>query len=163
MKRYFEIGKATPHTPILSLREGKISHYDELFKKVCSRNRLGLAVCWPLWHIRSRTSTTTAVSWAGARGLMQLMPATATGNGAARRKGTEPGREREGCREIHQAPPAKSFSSRYPRKNGINFVLASYNSGIGHVQDAMALAEKYGKEQVCLARQRRKLHLIEKQ
>ncbi|WP_346970903.1 transporter substrate-binding domain-containing protein, partial [Bacteroides uniformis] len=33
MKRYFEIGKAIPHSPILSLREGKISHYDDLFKK----------------------------------------------------------------------------------------------------------------------------------
>ena len=31
MKRYFEIGKAIPHSPILSLREGKISHYDDLF------------------------------------------------------------------------------------------------------------------------------------
>ena len=25
------------------------------------------------------------------------------------------------------------------------FVLASYNAGVGHVRDAMALAEKYGK------------------
>ena len=36
MKRYFEISKATPHTSILSLREGKISHFDELFKKYAS-------------------------------------------------------------------------------------------------------------------------------
>ena len=33
MKRYFEISKAIPHSPILSLREGKISHFDHLFKK----------------------------------------------------------------------------------------------------------------------------------
>ena len=31
-------------------------------------------------------------------------------------------------------------------KERILFVLASYNSGIGHVFDAMALAEKYGKD-----------------
>lgn len=33
MKRYFEISKTVPHSPILSLREGKISHFDPLFKK----------------------------------------------------------------------------------------------------------------------------------
>ena len=33
-----------------------------------------------------------------------------------------------------------------PEAERINFVLASYNSGIGHVLDAMALAEKYGKD-----------------
>lgn len=28
----------------------------------------------------------------------------------------------------------------------INFILASYNAGLGHIYDAMALAEKYGKD-----------------
>lgn len=40
---------------------------------------------------------------------------------------------------------AQSFSE-LPKEEQVNFVLASYNSGIGHVQDAMALAEKYGKD-----------------
>ena len=38
----------------------------------------------------------------------------------------------------------KSFS-HIPKEERINFILASYNSGIGHVQDAIALADKYGK------------------
>ena len=33
MKRYFENAKIMPHSPILSLKEGKISHFDNLFKK----------------------------------------------------------------------------------------------------------------------------------
>ena len=38
---------------------------------------------------------------------------------------------------------ARSFDN-IPKEERINFTLASYNSGIGHVLDAMALAEKYG-------------------
>ena len=39
---------------------------------------------------------------------------------------------------------AKSCSKIHQEER-INCVLASYNSGIGHVLDAMELAEKYGK------------------
>ena len=85
----------------------------------------------------------TAVSWAGARGLMQLMPAT------ARAMGLPEGKEQNPEESIKAAvkyigATAKSFS-KIPQEERINFVLASYNSGIGHVLDAMALAEKYGK------------------
>ena len=86
---------------------------------------------------------TTAVSWAGAKGLMQLMPAT------ARAMGMPPGKEQNPEESIkaatkYIAATARSFSA-IPPDERINFVLASYNSGIGHVLDAMALAEKYGK------------------
>lgn len=56
MKRYFEIGKAIPHSPILSLREGKISHYDDLFKKYAPE----IDWDWRLlasWRIQNPTST----------------------------------------------------------------------------------------------------------
>lgn len=43
------------------------------------------------------------------------------------------------------AATERSFT-KVPHEERINFVLASYNSGIGHVFDAMALAEKYGKD-----------------
>ena len=142
-KRYFEISKATPHTPILSLREGKISHYDALFKKYTKEIGWDWRLLASLAYTESNFDT-TAVSWAGARGLMQLMPST------ARAMGLPDGKEQNAEESIKAAVKyigmtAQSFSE-LPEEERINFVLASYNSGIGHVQDAMALAEKYGKD-----------------
>lgn len=142
MKRYFEISKAIPHSPILSLREGKISHFDHLFKKYAPDIDWDWRLLASLAYTESNFDT-TAVSWAGAKGLMQLMPAT------ARAMGVPPGKELDPEESIkaatkYIAATTKSFSS-VPQEERINFVLASYNSGIGHVLDAMALAEKYGK------------------
>ena len=142
MKRYFEISKAIPHSPILSLREGKISHFDNLFKKYAPDINWDWRLLASLAYTESNFDS-TAVSWAGARGLMQLMPAT------ARAMGVPSGKEQNPEESIKAATKyinstAKSFAS-IPEEERINFVLASYNSGIGHVLDAMALAEKYGK------------------
>lgn len=142
MKRYFEISKAIPHSPILSLREGKISHYDDLFKKYAADINWDWRLLASLAYTESNFDS-TAVSWAGAKGLMQLMPAT------ARAMGVPPGMEHNPEESIkaavkYIAATNRSFAA-IPPEERINFVLASYNSGIGHVLDAMALAEKYGK------------------
>lgn len=142
MKRYFEISKAIPHSPILSLREGKISHYDNLFKKYAPDINWDWRLLASLAYTESNFDS-TAVSWAGARGLMQLMPAT------ARAMGVPPGKEHNPEESIKAAVKYITATSRsfaaVPKEERLNFVLASYNSGIGHVLDAMALAEKYGK------------------
>ena len=39
----------------------------------------------------------------------------------------------------------KSSSKAYLQDERINFILAAYNAGPGHVDDARALAQKYGK------------------
>lgn len=141
-KKYFEISKALPHSPILSLREGKISHYDKLFKKYSAEIDWDWRLLASLAYTESNFDT-TAVSWAGAKGLMQLMPAT------ARAMGMPPGREKNPEESIkaaikYIAATTRSFTS-VPEQERIKFILAAYNSGIGHVFDAMALAEKYGK------------------
>lgn len=143
MKRYFETSKSLPHSPILSLREGKISHYDELFKKYAKEINWDWRLLASLAYKESNFDT-TAVSWAGAKGLMQLMPST------AHAMGMPPGKEQNAEESIKAAVKylgitTKSFM-QIPDPERIHFVLASYNSGIGHVLDAMALAEKYGKK-----------------
>lgn len=74
---------------------------------------------------------------------MQLMPST------ARAMGVPAGKEHNPEESIKAAVKyigitARSFKD-VPAEERTNFVLASYNSGIGHIFDAMALAKKYGK------------------
>ena len=144
MKRYFEISKSTVHSPILSIREGKISHYDHLFKQYAD------TIDWD-WRLLAALAYTesnfdpNAVSWAGAKGLMQLMPAT------AHAMGVPPGKEQDPEESIkaavkYIATTARSFQKIEDKNERIKFVLASYNAGVGHIYDAMALAEKYGKD-----------------
>lgn len=143
MKRYFETSKSVPHSPILSLRQGIISHYDDLFKKYAKEINWDWRLLASLAYKESNFDT-TAVSWAGAKGLMQLMPST------ARAMGVPSGKEQNPEESVKAAVKylkltAQSFQS-VPEAERTNFVLASYNSGIGHVLDAMALAKKYGKD-----------------
>lgn len=142
-KRYFEISKRTPHGSILSIKDGKISHFDPLFKKYAKEIDWDWRLLASLAYTESNFDT-TAVSWAGAKGLMQLMPRT------ARAMGVPPGKEQNPEESIkaavkYIAATARSFQA-VPDAERIKFVLASYNAGIGHVLDAMALAEKYGKD-----------------
>ena len=85
-----------------------------------------------------------AVSFAGAKGLMQIMPATADLLGLPRDKMYDP--------EQNIAAAAKylgqlegKLSDIRNRVERTNFVLASYNGGIHHIRDAMALAQRDGK------------------
>ena len=142
-KRYFEISKRTPHGSILSVKDGKISHFDTLFKKYAKEIDWDWRILASLAYTESNFDT-TAVSWAGAKGLMQLMPRT------ARAMGVPPGKEQNPEESIkaavkYIAATSRSFNAIKNENERMKFVLAAYNAGIGHVLDAMALAEKYGK------------------
>lgn len=143
MKRYFEISKSFPHSPILSLREGKISHYDALFRRYASEIDWDWRLLASLAYTESNFDT-TAVSWAGAKGLMQLMPGTARAMGVPAGQEQNPEESIKGAVKYIRST-AGSFAS-VPSEERVYFVLAAYNSGIGHIFDAMALAEKYGKD-----------------
>ena len=82
-----------------------------------------------------------AHSWAGAIGLMQIMPATARDLHVNPR---DPRQSIEGaCRYVWQLDDR--WKKAIPREEErIRFALASYNVGLGHVEDARRLAEKYG-------------------
>ena len=72
------------------------------------------------------------------------MPAT------ARAMGVPPGKEQDPEESIKAAVKyiagmQRTFSKITDKEEQAKFILAAYNSGIGHVTDAMALAEKYGR------------------
>jgi len=142
-KRYFENSKRLPHGPILSIKDGKISHFDHLFKKYAPEIGWDWRVIASLAYNESNFDT-TAVSWVGAKGLMQLMPRTARAMGIPEGKEQDP-EESVKAATKYLAQIARSFSKITDPNEKMKFVLGSYNAGIGHIFDAMALAEKYGK------------------
>lgn len=141
-KRYFEMSKRIAHGAILSIKHGQISHYDALFKKYSKQINWDWRLLAALAYAESNFDP-KVVSWAGARGLMQLMPRT------ARILGVPPGKEDDPEESIKAASRYierldKSFSNVSDPNERINFILASYNAGEGHIKDAIALAQKYG-------------------
>ena len=142
-KRYFEFSKRLPHGPILSIKDGKISHFDHLFKKYAAEIGWDWRLMASLAYNESNFDT-TAVSWIGAKGLMQLMPKT------AKAMGVPEGKEQDAEESVKAATKyiallGRSFTKVTDPNEKIKFILGSYNAGVGHVFDAMALAEKYGK------------------
>jgi membrane-bound lytic murein transglycosylase F len=84
-----------------------------------------------------------ARSWAGACGLMQLMPSTAARFGLSRDEIFDPEKNVSvGCRLMGAL--MREFADVPSQYERIGFALASYNAGSGHIRDAMALARRDG-------------------
>jgi len=125
-----------------TISSGKISPYDHYLKQY------GKKIGWD-WRLlasimyQESNFNPNLQSWAGAAGLMQLMPETA---------------ERFGCTDL--ASPSQNIyaATRFLQwldkrlidsvpdsTERTKFVLASYNVGLGHIYDARRLAVKFGK------------------
>ena len=91
------------------------------------------------------TFDTNARSWAGACGLMQIIPSTADHLGIPRNMLFDPEQNIAGAAKYIRELTAKFRDVPNPLDRAC-FVLASYNGGFFHIRDAMALARKYGKD-----------------
>ncbi len=149
-KKYFEISKTPPQFEnpeeefgVTIEKSGRISPYDALFKRHCKIPDLDWQLLAAIGFIESRFDNDVS-SWAGARGVMQLMPAT------ARAMDVEP--ELLLNPDVNIMAAARLLKSlddalleKVPDKNERQlFVIAAYNCGLGHIYDSIALAEKYG-------------------
>lgn len=135
-------------SPYFALRKikiprGAISPFDELFKKYAPLINWDWRLLAAVAFHESRFDA-SEVSHAGARGLMQLMPRTASNFGLNRSTILDPESNIEaGVQYIKSLN--LSFHKVENRDERIKFILAGYNSGPAHIFDAMALASKYGK------------------
>ncbi len=130
------------YSPMLNRKGGVISRWDALFVAYSMPIRwdwkLMAAQCY-----QESTFDPDAKSWAGACGLMQIMPGTAAELGLSMSQIHDP--------ESNVAAAAKYLGDLEQRFRDVpdryertNFVLACYNGGYHHVRDAMALTQKYG-------------------
>jgi len=123
-----------------SLTEGRISPYDSLLREAASHLEWDWRLLASQVYQESRFDP-NATAWTGARGLMQLMPATAEELGVS--DPSVPGESLEGgARYLKQL--RRAFESVPDSLQRVKFTLAAYNCGLGHVQDAQRLAQQRG-------------------
>ncbi|MEN8230570.1 MAG: transporter substrate-binding domain-containing protein [Bacteroidota bacterium] len=128
------------HSEYYTLSSGKISNFDEIIKRESERIGWDWRLLASMIYQESRFNP-EAESWAGAYGLMQLMPNTAKNYGITRE--SPPGAHiRAGATFIKWLEDRFMDEIEDPDER-IKFVLASYNIGYGHIQDARRLAERY--------------------
>ncbi|MCW3806825.1 transporter substrate-binding domain-containing protein [Plebeiibacterium marinum] len=126
-----------------SLKGGLVSEFDDIIKKESENIDWDWKLIAALIYQESRFLPEIK-SWAGAQGLMQLMPATAQKFGV--NNITSPQENiRGGIKFIKWLDKRMALRVDNPEER-LKFVLASYNVGLGHVLDAMRLAEKNGKD-----------------
>ena len=129
--------------PMLNRAGGVISHYDGFFQRYASTIRwdwrLLAAQCY-----QESTFDPKARSWAGACGLMQIMPGTADHLGLSRANIYDP-EQSIAAAVRYLAELERNFSDIREHSERTKFVLAAYNGGHFHIRDAMALARKNGR------------------
>lgn len=131
------------HSPMKSVAKGIISDYDHLFKKY-SRE---CGWDWKLMAAQSYQESgfdPQAVSWMGAMGLMQLMPSTAKTVNVSENELFSPEANVRGA-SAYIRFLKRHYADIADESERICFILAAYNAGPGHVDDARRLAGKSGK------------------
>ena len=130
--------KARVKSEFYSISDDKISPYDDLIKKYSDEIgwdwRLVASVAYQESQFKPKSQ-----SWAGARGLMQIMPATAESLNIT--DPTDPQQSLRGGTAYLKEVWGKheDITDSIQR---IKFTLASYNCGYAHLKDAQRLAKR---------------------
>lgn len=140
--RYFK----SPRTSLLRMQSDyssitgeKLSPYDDIIKDGAKKLNWDWLLLASVVYQESKFIN-HGESWAGARGLMQLMPETAKHFGV--KDLNDPNQNiRAGVKYLQYLN--RYWARKIPDENQrLKFVLASYNAGLSHIIDARKLAEK---------------------
>ncbi|MFL5347333.1 MAG: transporter substrate-binding domain-containing protein [Hyalangium sp.] len=140
-KRYFENSHRVFEAKVERAEvSGTLSPFDSIFQSYSSRYgmdwRLMAAQAYQESHFNPKLK-----SWVGAIGLFQVMPATGRALGFRKLEDPEQGTH-AGVMYMQQL--VNRFEPEIPFKHRLRFALASYNAGMGHVQDARRIAKEKG-------------------
>ncbi len=119
---------------------GNISPYDAQVQKYADEYGFDWALIVAQMYQESRFDP-KAESWAGAQGLMQILPTTGELFGVQDLHAVDTS-IRTGVRYL--AWLQQRFEPELTVQDRMWFTLASYNAGLGHVRDARSLARKMG-------------------
>ncbi len=142
--KYFRSSKdyvARTKSEFSTIRGSQISPYDSLIQLAASE----LGWDWKLLAaqiFKESGFVAEATSWAGAIGLMQVLPSTASDYGISNLKNPYQN-ILAGKNHLLWLQTTWENEITDPHER-IKFILASYNVGRGHVLDAIRLTEKYG-------------------
>jgi membrane-bound lytic murein transglycosylase F len=142
--KYFRNSRSTRivKSDYYTLNTGKVSRWDFLIKSFSDTLNWDWRLLASLIYQESRFDP-KVTSWAGAYGLMQIMPETGKNFGIDIMASPE-NNIKAGVLYIKYLQ--NFFNSKIPDENErVKFVLAAYNAGAGNIVDAMKLAMKNGK------------------
>ncbi|MCF6236687.1 MAG: transporter substrate-binding domain-containing protein [Gammaproteobacteria bacterium] len=142
-RRYFEWGSDKDSTRVGRTKDKNnqgLTPYDGLIKKYAGIYGVDWRLVAAQMYQESRFDP-SVISWAGAQGLMQVLPRTAESMGVGNLTDPESG-IKAGVKYL--AWLRERFEQELSVKDRQWFVLASYNAGLGHVRDARSLATQKG-------------------
>ncbi|MDF1564322.1 MAG: transporter substrate-binding domain-containing protein [Deltaproteobacteria bacterium] len=140
-QRYFESSRRIAQANawrVPAEEEGRISPYDDLIRKYSAKYGLDWRLMAALAFQESGFDP-EAVSWVGAQGLFQVMPATGKELGFTNLKDPEQGIH-AGIKYLRQL--IDRIDPKLPFRQRVRMAMAAYNAGLGHVQDARRLAAR---------------------
>lgn len=141
-RKYFtdknQVSRRVRERPTVS---GRISPYDPLFRRYGGEVNIDWRLLAAQAFQESRFDS-NAESWAGAMGLMQLLPRTALELGIMDDLRDPATGIRSGALYLRHL--ADSYNPKLPLAERLRFALGAYNAGPGHILDARRLAREQG-------------------
>ena len=136
----------SPHSYVISRSFGKsknsTSHYDAVLKKASERYGFDWRLISSIIYQESRFIP-DLVGFGGSYGVMQMMPVTCERYGITDSSTVE---EQIWAGAKYISFLCNIFRDKVDTADLYYFVAGAYNSGPGHILDAMALCEKYGED-----------------